>query len=138
MAQDTSLTALSGGSAVAFDCALKMYHRTIDFSVENLASGDHFEVFTLPAGALVVAGIFQITTLDSGGGTLSLGTAAGTGLLSTQALSAATCVTLTAGGAQLTTASDTIDLLAGSADITTAVVKIWLLVIEPNGAIAHG
>jgi len=139
MAQDTSLTALSGGSAVAFDCALKVYHRTIDFAVENLANGDHFQLFTLPAGAQVLGGICQITTLDAGGGTISIGVGGtGTELLSAQATSAATCATLTAGGVQLTTAADTIDLSAGAAALTTAVAKIWLLVVEPNGAIAHG
>lgn len=138
MAQDTSLTALNGGADSGSLNCLQVFARVIDFATENLASADHFPVFSIPANSQVVAGQLEVLTVDAGGGTISMGVGGtGTGLLNAQAISSATAVKLTAGGV-ITTTADTVDLLANTAAITTAKVRITMLVLVPSPLSVHG
>jgi hypothetical protein len=139
MAVNTAITSATAACDIANANTLKVYERKIDFSVNNLASGAWFQIFTLPAGATVIAGSLQINTLDAGGGTISLGIGGtGTELTNAQATSAATCVKVTAGGVTTTTAADTIDLSAGTAALTTCVATVRLLVLEAGPTVTAG
>lgn len=126
MAKDTALTAEAG--APALDPRVVTMQREIDFSVTNLASGNHFELFDLPAGSQVLAAQLQVTTVDAGGGTLALGKATGTELLTAQATSAKALFagTNTVG---VMFSGDTVDISAGTAAVTTAVVIVTIVVL---------
>jgi hypothetical protein len=58
MAKDTQLSALTDANDL--EGKLVVYQREIDFSQTKLASGDYFELFTLPTQSTIVSGSLVI------------------------------------------------------------------------------
>jgi hypothetical protein len=142
MTVNTGYTALTGADSVALVNTLRVYRRTIDFSVVNLASTGWFALFAVPAGSELVSGVVQITTLDAGGGKINLGiqtgSASGNEILDSQVCTSATAVKTLDHVQLATTAAGVIYLNGETAALTTAVVSITLLVQEPNANPAQG
>jgi hypothetical protein len=65
MAQDTAITAVAGAPAIG--PKLQVYQREINFATTGLASGDHFELFDLDAGDVVIAGGVVVTAVAGAG-----------------------------------------------------------------------
>lgn len=131
MAVDTAVTAKTGFTPVGLENSLFVLTRTIDFSLHNLASGAWFELFTIPTGAMIVAGFYEILTLDAGGGTIALGTGGSNQLLTAAATSAVTKVKITNTDVILSaTAAVAVTIAAGTAALTTAKVRVKLLCLH--------
>jgi len=139
MAIDTNITARYGGMEVGLSNALKLYQRTIDFATNGLAAGAWFDIFSLPAGALILDGEVEILTADAGGGVLNVGRDDGHELGATdQAVSSTTKVHF-AHQNVFSAAADNVAVSAKTKAFTTLKISVWMLVFEPNsGAASQG
>jgi hypothetical protein len=142
MTVNTGYLALTGAADVSSRDCVRVYRRTIDMSKvtgASLTSGDHLAIFAVPAGALLVSGVIQVTTVDAGGGTVCLGIAAtGTTIVNAQAVSVKTAAATSDNIQLCTTAAGVIYMSAASFALTTAVVTVTLLVLEPNANPVQG
>lgn len=129
MAIDTSLTTQTAGTMVALDNVVQVYQRVIDFSKNNLASGAHFELFTIPANSIILTGWHEVLTADAGGGSYLVGYG-GTGheIINSHAVSATSAEAIDHVGVSWASA-DTVDMSATAAAITTAKVRVTLVVM---------
>ena len=71
-ALDTAVTALTGAAGMNSVNGMKVYSRTIDFSVTNLASGDWFKLFTLPVDTIIKKAYINVLTAEAGNITLGI------------------------------------------------------------------
>ena len=133
-ALDTAVTPLTGAVGVGVNNALKSVDRVIDFSDTNLASGDWFKLFTLPAGSVIVQAALDVLTGEGATATVTLGI---TGTLN--ALSTALSIETT-GYTRVSTVKDYI-VLSATPDIVVAadhamdaaVVRFRLLYWDNSG-----
>lgn len=128
MAKNANITAQASGSMVGLDNTIQVFQRVIDCSKQNLASGDHFELFTIPAASIVLTGWSEILTADSGGGAFTVGIG-GTGheIVNSTNVNATASAAIDHVAVSFATA-DTIDLAAATAALTTAKIRITLVV----------
>jgi hypothetical protein len=129
MAQDTAISPLKG--APASGSKLEVYQRRIDFAVTGLASGAHFELFTMDTGDIVVGGCVIVAGGTTGGNedfTIGIG-GTGTTLLTATPVDTDAVVPLTATKG-VSVSSDTVDLAMtvdaadiGTVDVTLVVLK---------------
>ena len=111
MAKNTAITAQTAAPALLQK--LWVYQREIDFATNGLASGDHFELFDLDAGDVVIAGGVVVTAGGTAGNedlTIGVG-GTGTELLTATPVdtSGFTALTLNS-GAPVQVGNDTVDL----------------------------
>jgi len=90
MAVDTAVTVKTG--AAALGGKVVVYQRLIDFSVTNLTAADWFDLFQMPANALVIGGMAELVLDGTASATFDVGVEGGAGLLSATALDAGTGV----------------------------------------------
>jgi len=129
MAIDTAIAPQTGAPAVGQK--VQVYQREIDFSVNNLASGAHFQLFTLDAGDVILGGALEVTAAGTATSAITLGTAAGsTNLLTATLISAEAVTATTATVAVIGGATGAVNLhmtvanaVAGAVRVTVAVLK---------------
>jgi hypothetical protein len=129
MAINTAIAPQTGAPAVGQK--VQVYQREIDFSVNALASGAHFQLFTLDAGDVILGGACEVVDAGTGNHDLTLGTAAGsTDLLTatpvdTKALVATTNTVAVIGGS-----TGAVNLHMTVANAATGVVRVTLAVLK--------
>lgn len=128
MAKNTAISAQTGAPALLQK--IWCYQRTIDFSATNLASGDHFELFQLEAGDVVIAGAFEVVTAGTGNHDATLGVGGtGTTLLTATPVDTEAVTALTI-DAPIVIGADTVDLAMTVANATTGVVRVTIAVLK--------
>ena len=127
MAVDTAVTKQTG--AAALGGKIEIYQRTINFTTNNLTSGDWFDLFQMPANALVLGGQVEIVTLGTATTDVTIGVEDGTQLLTGANLDAA-AGTVTAFTNTVGVAFDgtTIDLAVDTATAILGAIKITAIV----------
>lgn len=142
MAVDTHITALTEASCITVANGVKVWQRTVDAAVHALADGAHFELFSMPAGTLVITGIFEVLSAETTTttATLALGIGGtGTEYLSATATNVTAKIVITNSGVMLNSgAADTIDMSAGTAATTNSKVRVTLLTLDVDGATSRG
>jgi hypothetical protein len=127
MAVDTAIIAQSGAPALLQK--VQAYQRNIDFSVTNLASGDHFELFDLEAGDVIIGGSVEVTTAGTGNHDLTLGIG-GTGTELMTALPVDTLGVTVLSTPHYAIGDDTVDLAMTVAAGATGAVLVTLVVMK--------
>jgi hypothetical protein len=127
MAVDTAVTAQTG--AAALGGKVVMYQRLIDFSVTNLGVSNWFDLFQMPANALVIGGMAELVLQGTASATFDIGVEGGAQLLSATALDASTG-TVTAFTATTGVVFDgtTIDLSINTAEAVLGKVRVTAIV----------
>jgi len=129
MAIDTATAPQTGAPAVGQK--VQGYQREIDFSVKNLASGAHFQLFTLDAGDVILGGACEIGTAGTGNHDLTLGTAASsTNLLTATPVDTAAVVATTATTPVIGGATGAVNLHMTVANAATGVVRVTVAVLK--------
>lgn len=129
MAQNPAINPLSGAPAVGQK--VQVYQREIDFSVNNLASGAHFQLFTLDAGDVILGGACEVVTAGTGDHDLTLGTAASsTNLLTATAVDTKAQVATTNTVAVIGGSTGAVNLHMTVAAAATGVVRVTLAVLK--------
>lgn len=129
MAIDTAISPLAG--APSSGAKLEIYQRRVNFGVTGLASGDHFALFTMDTGDIVLGGCVIVAGGSTGGDedlTLGIG-GTGTTLLTATPVDTDAVIPLTA-TAGISVSGDTVDLAmtVDAADVGT--VEVTLLVLK--------
>jgi hypothetical protein len=118
MAVDTAVTAQTG--AASLGQKIVIYQREVNFATTNLTSGDHFQLFSLPAESLVIGGQVEILLAGTATTDVTIGKTTGTELLTGANLDGtAGTVTVFTATTGVSFDSDTIDL---AVDTATAIL----------------
>lgn len=127
MAVDTAVTVETG--AAALGAKIVMYQRTINFATTNLTTGDWFDLFQPPAGALVLGGMVEIVTAGTATTDVTVGVEAGTELLTGADLdgAAGTCTGFT-NTAPVVFDGTTIDMSCDTASAVAGAVRVTAIV----------
>jgi hypothetical protein len=110
----------------------RLHEFVMDFSVTNVTAGDIVQLFQCPEDMLVLEAGYEILTAGTASGTLDLGKAGGTELLSAIALDAA-AGTKAAGSAAnpvFFKDSDTIDAQVNTSTMVLGKIRIWWVAID--------
>ena len=127
MAVDTGVTVQTGAAAVGNKVV--MYQRLIDFSSTNLTHTNWFDLFQMPANALVIGGMAELVLTGTTSATFDVGVEDGAELLSATALDASTgTVTPFTATAGIAFDGTTIDLSVNTAVAILGKVRITAIV----------
>ena len=128
MAVDTNITAQTGSAGIP--AKVVMYQRLIDFSVNNLAVGAWFQLFSLPVNSIVMSGQADLVLTGTATSTFDVGIEDGAELLSATSLDGttgtATAFTATAMGVSFD--SDTVDISINTAQAVLGKVRVTAVV----------
>jgi hypothetical protein len=126
MAVNTAVTAETG--AAALGSKIVIYQRTINFATNNLDTGDWFDLFQMPAGAIVLGGMVEIVTAGTATTDITIGVEDGTELCTGANLdgTAGTCTAFTStnvvfDGTTIDLSCDTANAVAGAVRVTAIV-----------------
>lgn len=127
MAVDTAVTVETG--AAALGAKVVVYQREIDFDTTELAVGDWFDLFQMPANALVLGGMAELILSGTATATFDIGVEGGAQLLSATALDATTgtCTAFTHTAAVVFDGT-TIDLSINTAKAVLGKVRVTAVV----------
>lgn len=139
MAKNSGWTARTAASDIGVANRLKEYSAVIDVTAltgAKLASGDHIQLFQVPAGTIFAFGMFEVLTVDAGGGALHIDTATSSTHVfhSSSSLAAAICEKMD--HTQVTIANQAaayVYMYAASADVTTAKVRVTMYCYDNSG-----
>lgn len=128
MAANTAISPLGRGQEAP--SKIRVFQRRIDFSADNLDTGDWFSVFALNAGDIVIGGAVTIVTAGTATTDVTVGIDAGTELLTGADLDGAagtvTAFTATTGVVMtddnISVAVDTANAVLGVIDVTAVVL----------------
>ena len=126
MAVDTAVTVQTG--AAALGQKIVVYQRLIDFSVTNLAVGGWFDLFQMPANALVMTGIAEIVLSGTASATFDIGVEDGATILSATALDAAAGTVTVFTTPNIVFDGTTIDLSINTAKAILGKVRVTVIV----------
>jgi len=139
--------------SMAIGGKITLLERTLNFAeiaayrasagLTALASGDVYQIFSLPAKTLVLRVGYDVTTVEGGTATFDLGDGSdtdgylndidlntvGSGVMALALTDASPGVTVTAySGGKYYSAADTIDMVLNNNTIDAAVVRVWIVV----------
>lgn len=122
----------SSGVAAKFP-NVKVMRQVVDFTKFTVAAADTVEVFSVPAGSVVLSAGYEILTAGTGTGTLALGDGGDAdryvaAIVQTGAGQKAALATLVP---HIYTAADTIDFTVATATVNSK-VNVWAVVADCN------
>jgi|TARA_R100001126_G_scaffold24872_1_gene13164 hypothetical protein len=123
-----------GSSGYAGDLPnAKVYRQVVDFTKFTVASGDIVQVFSLPAGTMVLGAGYEILTAGSGSGTLALGDQSDVDRFVDEVAQtgAGQKTPLVAAMPHFYASADTIDLTVAS-DTVNSKVNVWCIIADCN------
>lgn len=111
----------------------KVMRQVVDFTKFTVAAGDIVEVFSLPAGTMVLGAGYEILTVGTGTGTLALGDQGDVDRFVDEVVQtgAGQKTPLVAAMPHMYTAADTIDLTVATATVNSK-VNVWAIVADCN------
>lgn len=111
----------------------KVMRQVMDFTKFTVASGDIVEVFSLPAGTMVLGAGYEILTVGSGSGTLSLGDQSDVDRFVDEVnqQAAGQKTPLIAAMPHFYAAADTVDLTVATATVNSK-INVWCIVADCN------
>ena len=128
MALDTAVAPMDRGQEAP--SKLRIFQRRIDFSATNLATADHFKVFALNDGDIVLGGGVTIITAGTATTDVTVGTTTGTTLLTGADLDGtAGTVTPFTNTVGVVMSGDSIDVSCDTAAAVLGVIEITALVL---------
>jgi len=131
-AVDTAVTAQTGAAALGQKVVL--YQRLIDFSVTNLDDGDWFDLFQMPANALVLSGMAELVLTGTTSSNFTIGVEDGTTLLTATNLDGTTGqVTAFTNTAPIAFDGTTIDLAVDTAKAILGKLRVTAVVAYCDG-----
>ena len=111
MAVNTAVTKQTG--AAALGSKIVLYQREINFATTNLDDGDWFDLFQMPANALVLSGMAELILTGTASANFTIGVEDGTTLLTATNLDGTT--------GQVTAFTNTVGIIFDSTTIDLAV-----------------
>ena len=126
MAVDTAVTVQTGAAALGEK--IVVYQRLIDFDTTELAVGGWFDLFQMPANALVMTGIAEIVLSGTASATFDIGVEDGATILSATALDAAAGTVTVFTTPNIVFDGTTIDLSINTAKAILGKVRVTVIV----------
>ena len=133
MAVNAGFTAATSPIEVGRSDGIGVWEAVVDCSTltgATLAAGEYVKLFTLPAGAVILDCVSEIYTVDTGGGTYTLGATTGTDVSTGKTVAAKAINHATTQNVQLSATAATALCMAAVTDaMTTLVLRVRAVVL---------